>query len=116
MLRRIKKYVTDENVGIREKLFRIILVVGNVMSVITLLLGMTMQNFGLNAIPLVLTVLVMVVATVLTVKYDKMNIAAIVIGVVGFCGLLPYMFFINGVVLDMYIKIHIVIEIILLTF
>lgn len=96
MLQRIKKYVTDETVGIREKLFRIILVVGNVMSVLTLLLGMTMQNFGLNAIPLVLTVFIMIVATILTVKYNKMDIAAIIIGVVGFCGLLPYMFFLNG--------------------
>lgn len=96
MLRKVKKFVTDENVGIKEKLFRIILLVGNVMSVLTLLLGMTMQNFGLNAIPLILTVLIMVIASVLTIKYNKMDLAAILIGVVGFCGLLPYMFFVNG--------------------
>lgn len=96
MIQKIRKYVTDENVGIREKLFRIILIIGDIMSVLTFLSGMTMQNFGQNMIPLLLTVAVMCLASVLTIKYDKADMAVLLIGVIGFCGLLPYMFFING--------------------
>ena len=96
MFRKIKKFMAAEDIGIREKFFRIILYVGLLLTIITFFFGMSMDNFKENVVALTLLPLCLIFAIILTVKYKKMTLAAALIQLVVFCGMMPITFFSNG--------------------
>lgn len=92
----IHKLLHGEELELRERLFRLILAVGLFVSVLAILAGFFLQNSLANAVPLCVLVAVILLASAVTFKYHRTDIAAILFAVVVICGIFPLMFFASG--------------------
>ena len=96
MVRKIYELFNDREVELRERLFRVVLVFGTIVSIVAIFASFALENVLLNMIPLVLLIGILGIASVVTFKYHKIEFAAILLGIVIICGIFPYMFLTNG--------------------
>jgi len=96
MFKKIYDSVSKDTVDIREKIFRIILMTGLVISFIIMIVGNALDNFLLNNWPVFALFAVLVVAGIFTFKYDNSKIAAELIGLVVSCVVCPFSFIFSG--------------------
>lgn len=96
MRERIKKILYEGTSDLREQLFRLILVVGFVVTAAAILAGLLLQNALINALPLCGLLLVILIASIATFRYHKIDFAAILFAVLVICGIFPLMFFASG--------------------
>lgn len=96
MLKKIYELFDDREVELKERLFRVVLVVGSVASLVMILANFALENALMNIVPLVMLIFIMGVAWIAAFKYHKVELAAVLIGVLIICGIFPYTFFICG--------------------
>lgn len=96
MLKKIQEWFNDRNLELKERLFRIILVVGLMVSVEAIITNFALEHVWINVIPLLALIVIMGVASIATFKYHRVEFSAVLIGVLIICGIFPYMFFASG--------------------
>ena len=96
MREKLDKLFRGEEIALKEQFFRLILVVGLLVSVIAIFAGLVLENAFANAIPLCVLVCVILAASVATFKYHKIDFAAALFGVLIICVIFPLMFFVSG--------------------
>lgn len=96
MPKKIYKLFDDRELDLRERLFRVILVVGLVVSVAAIFASFAMENVLMNTVPPLILVSIMVVASVATFKYHRIEFSAVLIGIVIICCIFPLIFFASG--------------------
>ena len=96
MQEKIKKMLYGGTSDFGEQLFRLILMVGFVVTVAGILAGLFLENSLMNAAPLCGLLLVILVSSVATFKYHKIAFASIFFALLVICGIFPMMFFVSG--------------------
>ena len=96
MIRKVYELIHDREIELRERLFRVILLTGLLISVIAILASFKLENVLMNTIPLLVLVGILLVVSVATFKYHKIELSAVLVGVLIICGVFPHMFFISG--------------------
>lgn len=96
MRKKIQKLLKTSDMDLREQLFRLILLVGLLVTVTAILAGFALQNILINALPLCGLLLIIIVASIATFKYHKIEFAAMLFAVFIICLIFPLMFFFSG--------------------
>lgn len=81
---------------IRERLFRMVLIVGFIVASAAIIAGFALNNPIINALPIIALLAVILVAAVLTFKYHKVELASIIFAVFVVGGMFPFTFFSSG--------------------
>lgn len=92
------KYVFNENYTVRERIFRLIMLVGFVLSVVAMVVSASTENLYETMVPLMCMFVSMSVGMLLTFKYNKLNVAAVLVAVVLNVLAFPLTFFLCGAV------------------
>lgn len=93
------KKLFDRNLDIRERIFRMILFIGSIATVISFIETFIVTGFNYLTIMLVLLLFLIIVANVLTIKYERIELAGMIIGLALSFLIFPLTFFINGGIL-----------------
>ena len=93
------KNLFDRNLDIRERIFRMILFIGSIATVISFIETFIVTGFNYLTIMLVLLLFLIIVANVLTIKYERIELAGMIIGLALSFLIFPLTFFINGGIL-----------------
>ncbi len=96
MQEKIKKILYGGTSDFGERLFRLILMVGLVVTAAGILAGLFLENSLLNAAPLCVLLLVILISSVATFKYHQITFASIFFALLVICGIFPLMFFVSG--------------------
>lgn len=96
MQEKFKNLLYNGAADIRERLFRLILVMGLAVSVLAIVAGFVLDNPLINGLPICAMIVVILVAMVATFKYHKMEFASVIFAVVVICGIFPFVFFSSG--------------------
>lgn len=91
-----RRLLYRKDLEVRERLFRLILIVGFIVSVTAIAVGAWLQNALINALPLCGLVMIILVASVATFKYHKTDFAAMLFALLIICVIFPIMFFVSG--------------------
>lgn len=81
---------------IRERLFRLILIMGFGVSLIAIVAGFALNNPLINALPICGLLLIIVIAMILTFRYHKVDFASVIFAIFVICGIFPFVFFSSG--------------------
>ena len=96
MREKIRKILYKDVTDMRERLFRLILVVGIGVSVVAIIAGFFLEDFLTNTLPICVLLAVILIASLLTFKYHKADIASMLFATVVICGVFPFTFFSSG--------------------
>lgn len=97
MLKRLwEKLFRDRDMEVRERLFRIIILVGTAAAALGILEGLVMDGTGIVLVPLCGLFIAMGGALIATFKYNRIELAAVVMGIVIVGIIFPSVFFISG--------------------
>ena len=96
MRKRLRNLIFGREIEIRERLFRMIMLIGIAAAILgflesTLLLGISKMTF-----PMLFVLVVMLIALRAVLKYRNMRFSAIIVGLTIIVVVFPYMFFICG--------------------
>jgi len=100
MIRKLHDVVHGRNRDIREQLFRVILVVGAVVTVVAIFAGLMLETAIENTVPLLVLLAVIAVAGVATFRYHKTEFAATFFALIIIGLIFPLVFFIGGGVMS----------------
>lgn len=96
----MKEKIFDSLLGrhleIRDRIFRMILVVGGIANVIALIESFFVAGFDLFAVILIALLVTIVAALIITVKFNNTDVATVIVGLVLCIFVFPVTFFING--------------------
>lgn len=81
---------------IRDRIFRMVLVVGGIANFIALIESFVVTGFDLFAVLLIVLFVTIVTALIITIKFNNMNGATVIVGLVLCIFVFPVTFFING--------------------
>lgn len=95
MLKKIKDIVFERNINLREQLFRMILVLGQLLVLIAIIENIVFFD-RTQVFPLCLVMVTMAVALYITLKYKKSDFSMVMVGIVLISYVFPYMFFLSG--------------------
>lgn len=96
MQEKFKSLLYKGAADLRERLFRLILVMAFVVSVMAIIAGFALDNPWTNALPIFALLAVILVAMVATFKYHKVDFASVIFAVCVICGIFPFVFFSSG--------------------
>lgn len=96
MLEKILNLIYKGARDIRERLFRLILVMTLIVCVIAILAGLQLENPLLNALPILGLMLVVMIAILATFRFHKVDFAAMIFALIVVCGIFPFVFFASG--------------------
>ena len=96
MRKRISDLLYKGAEDMRERMFRLILLVGFTVSLAALVAGLALDDPLLNALPIFLLLAVILVAALLTFRYHKVDLAAMLFAIFVICGIFPFVFFSSG--------------------
>ena len=88
-----RNLILESDMQFRERLFRIILLVCAAVSVLAILEGMIMDNTGIVVVPLCALMAVVGASLLLAFKYNKTELASVLLGIYVICILFPCIFF-----------------------
>ncbi len=91
-----RQYILGKDLEAKEQIFRIILLVGTLVSSVVIIEGLLTDSTGGVTLPLFGLMLVMVSALLLTFKYQKIKVAAVIMGTYLICVMFPLVFFMSG--------------------
>lgn len=91
-----RNLILESDMQFRERLFRIILLVCAAVSVLAILEGMIMDNTGIVVVPLCALMAVVGASLLLAFKYNKTELASVLLGIYVICILFPVIFFMSG--------------------
>lgn len=98
MISKVKKIIFGRDVELSERLFRMILIVGETISLIAIVECLFLVDMPTIVLPLFVNAVVMGIAMLVTLKYNKSNIASILVGLELIVVVFPAMFFACGAV------------------
>ncbi|MCM1045664.1 MAG: DegV family EDD domain-containing protein [Candidatus Gastranaerophilales bacterium] len=96
MWEKISLHLFGRNLDLRERIFRMIIAVGAMVALAGILECIILMDIGIILVPLSILLLVMFVALIFTFKYNKVNVAAVVVGLLIIMVVFPEMFFLSG--------------------
>lgn len=96
MLRKIGDKILGRELELKERMFRIIILLGGSMSIAGIIECILVMDIDIIFAPLFFLLVVMGVAFFVTFKYHKVEMAAVLMGLVIIAGLFPCMFFLSG--------------------
>ena len=95
---RINQIIYGRDVALSERLFRMILLVGETISIITVFECAFLVDMYVLVIPLLINAVVMGIAMFITLKYNKSDVAAMIVGVLLIALVFPVMFLTGGAI------------------
>ena len=96
MLEKMREVLYKGATDIRERLFRLVLFMALVVSVISIVAGLALNDPLANALPIFAMLTIVLIAIVMTFKYHKDDFASILFAVFVICGIFPFVFFASG--------------------
>lgn len=96
MLKRIYRKLFGGDMDIRERMFRIIVLTGSIVSLLGILECLILMDINEILIPLFVLFFSMIIALVATFKYRKISFSTAFIGLIMICIVFPVMFFLSG--------------------
>lgn len=96
MRKKLRSLIYKGSEDMRERLFRLVLLVGLFVCVIAILVGIALKSPLSNALPISGLFIVLLFVAIVTFKYHKVEFASAVFGVVVTCIIFPLMFFASG--------------------
>ena len=96
MREKIRNILYKGATDIRERLLRLILVVGVGVSLVAIIAGFALENPLTNTLPICGLLVVILISAVLTFKFRKADLASIIFAVFVICGIFPFVFFTSG--------------------
>ncbi len=96
MLRKMFDKVFNVEMGIRERIFRMIMLLGSVAAFSGIVESFLLMDFSVILIPLGLLFIIMIISLVITFKYRKITLASWLVGLGIALILFPEMFFLAG--------------------
>lgn len=96
MLKNLYQRVLGEELELRERMFRVIILIGGVAAILGILEYMMLTDVMAFLIPLIAMVIVIGVAIIATFKYRKVDFSATLVGVAITVIVFPAMFFLSG--------------------
>lgn len=96
MREKISLHLFGRNLDLRERIFRMIIAVGAAVAMAGILECIILMDIGIILVPLSILLLVMIMALVITFKYNKVNIAAVAVGLLIIIVVFPQMFLLSG--------------------
>ena len=94
----MKEKVFNEKYELQERILRLIVLVGFVLSLASIAVSIYVENFFETFLPLLSMFIGMLVGVILTFKYNKLNIAAVIIAIIINVIAFPVMFFLCGAI------------------
>ena len=94
----ITEHVLNEKFSLRERIFRLIIMVGFAVSIVAIAVSFGIDNFYETLLPLLVMFVSMVVGILLTFRYNKLDVAAILVAIVLNVFAFPTMFFLCGAI------------------
>ena len=95
-MRNLKEVLYKGAVDIRERLFRMVLIVGFIVAAIAIVAGFALNDPLINALPILFLLFVIVIAGVLTFRYHKVDLASLIFAVFVIVFMFPFTFFSSG--------------------
>ena len=96
MREKVKEILTGGVADMAERLFRLVLVVGFIVSLVAIVAGLALNNPLINALPVLALLLIILIAMVATFKFHKVDFASMLFAVFVICGIFPLVFFTSG--------------------
>ena len=96
MLKRLYNAALPRDLELRERLFRVILLVGGVVSFVSTVVCIVLMDFDVILIPMSLLLVTMGVSMIATFKYHKFELSAIIVEFIISFVFFPLMFFFSG--------------------
>lgn len=96
MREKVKEILTGGAADMAERLFRLVLVVGFIVSLVAIVAGFALNNPLINALPVLALLLIILIAMVATFKFHKVDFASMLFAVFVICGIFPLVFFTSG--------------------
>ena len=95
-MKKIISAILGREYGFRERIFRVIVLVGSVLAVGGIIESTFIMDVGIIFIPLLALLATLIVALVSTFKYRKIDFTAVLIGVLIIFVIFPLMFLLSG--------------------
>lgn len=96
MIKKIYEKIYGREYELRERIFRVIILVGGVQAILGILECLAIMDVKVIVIPLILLLAVFSVGLVATFKYRKIDFAATVVGLLIILVVFPEMFYLSG--------------------
>ncbi|MCH5271501.1 MAG: DegV family EDD domain-containing protein [Lachnospiraceae bacterium] len=96
MIDKIKKILYKGTTDIRERLFRLVLLVALVVSILSIFAGLALENPLANALPIFALLIVVLVAMGATFIFHRTDFSSVIFALFVICGIFPFTFFSSG--------------------
>lgn len=96
MREKVSLFLFGRNLDLRERIFRMIIAVGAAVATAGILECIILMDIGIILVPLSILLFVMIAALVITFQYNKVNVAAVVVGLLIIIVVFPEMFLLSG--------------------
>ena len=96
MWKKIIQLVIGKDCELRERMFRIIILIGGAVALIGTAESLVLLETGVGLIPLFLLLLVMGISLFATFRYRRIDLAAVLVGLLIIVIVFPIVFFMNG--------------------
>lgn len=96
MIKKIHEMIYGRQYDLRERIFRMIILVGGIQAVLGIVECLIVMDVKIIVIPLVLLLVVLGIGLLATFKYRKIDFAAMVVGFLIILIVFPEMFFLSG--------------------
>lgn len=96
MLKKLLDIALGREIELRERMFRVILLVGGAMSLAGIVECVLVMDVDLIILPLLALLFAMGISLFVAFRCHKMNVASVVVGVAITAGVFPCMFFLSG--------------------
>lgn len=96
MLKKIKALFFGNSLELKERIFRVILVLASIMSVLAIIEGFALNDRGIMVIPLFLLFITVLISLIATFLFRMTQFSAWLIGLMIVVGIFPTVFFTSG--------------------
>ena len=94
----LEKNFFDNQYSSRERIFRLIIIIGFAVSVLAMVVSFAIGNLIETLLPLLIMFVSMLIGVILTFKYKKLDVASILVAIALNCIAFPDMFFFCGAI------------------
>lgn len=99
MLKKLLKAALGKDLEIREKMFRMIILLGSALSVVGITECMILVDTRIIVVPLLIMLCILLIAMYATFRYGKFEFSAVLVGLMLVAVVFPAMFFLSGGIL-----------------
>ena len=95
-MKKLLETIYGRDYDLRERIFRMIVLVGVLLASMGIIECVVLMDMHVIVVPLFILLAVMIIALLVTFKYRKIDIAAILVGFLIILLIFPAMFFLSG--------------------